>query len=87
MRFLSRHLRVPDEAVEPGQKIKILVQFVVGKDGQISNIQFIQTNGEVFEHEVLRVMKKMPTWRPGMQNGEAVAVYFKLPVIFETQGE
>lgn len=85
--FLSRHLRVPDDAVEPGQKVKILVQFVVGKAGEISDIQFLQTNGEVFEQEVTRVMKKMPRWRPGMQNGEKVAVYYKLPVVFEAHGE
>lgn len=87
MNFLSRHLRMPDDAVEPGQKIKILVQFVVGKNGEISDIQFLQTNGEVFEQEVIRVMKKMPRWRPGMQNGEKVAVYYRLPVVFEAYGE
>jgi protein TonB len=87
MRFLSKNLRVPDDVVEPGKNIKILVQFVVGKEGDISDIRFLRTNGEVFEHEVIRVLRKMPTWKPGMQNGEKVAVYFRLPVVFETHEE
>jgi protein TonB len=82
-RFMSKHLRMPDETVQPGERVKILVQFVVVKEGEISDIKFLQTTGEVFEHEVLRVMKKMPRWKPGMQNGEKVSVYFRLPVVFD----
>ena len=87
MRFLSRNLRVPENALEPGQKIKILVRFVVGKEGELSNIQFHETNGEVLEQEVLRVLKKMPKWKPGSQNGERVQVYFNLPIIFDAPEE
>ncbi|MBC7826357.1 MAG: TonB family protein [Chitinophagaceae bacterium] len=87
IRFLSKNLRVPDNALEPGQKIKILVRFVVGREGELTNIQFIETNGEVFEQEVLRVMRKMPKWKPGRQNGENVQVYFKLPIVFDVPEE
>ena len=87
IRFLSKNLRVPENALDPGQKIKVLVRFVVGKEGELSNIQFFQTSGEVFEQEVLRVLKKMPKWKPGMQNGEKVQVYFNLPVIFDVPEE
>jgi periplasmic protein TonB len=86
-RFLSKNLRMPEDALQPGQKIKILVRFVVGKEGELSNIQFMEAYGEVFEHEVLRVMKKMPKWRPGQQNGEFVQVYFKLPIVFDWPDE
>jgi len=87
IRFLSKNLKVPEEAMEPGQKLKVMVQFVIGKEGEISHIEFIETSGEVFEQEVLRVMKKMPMWKPGFQNGERVSVYFKLPVVFEVPEE
>jgi periplasmic protein TonB len=87
MRFLSKNLKAPEEGMQPGQKIRILVRFVVGKDGELSNVQFMETGGEVFEQEVMRVMKKMPRWKPGRQNGQNVSVYFKLPVVFEMPGE
>ena len=87
MRFLSKNLRVPQNALEPGQKIKVIVRFVVGKEGEISDMQFLQTGEEVFEHEVLRVLRKMPKWNPGSQNGEKVRVYFNLPIIFDAPEE
>ncbi len=87
MRFLSKNLQVPENALEPGQKIKVIVRFVVGKEGELSDMQFLQSNGEVFEQEVLRVLNKMPRWKPGSQNGEKVRVYFHLPIIFDVPGE
>ena len=83
MRFLSKHLRVPENALQPGEKTRVLVRFVVGERGEIYNIEFLETSGEIFEQEVLRVMKKMPSWKPGRQNGQNVQVYFKLPIVFD----
>lgn len=83
MRFLSKNLRVPENALEPGQKIKVIVRFVVGREGELSDLEFLQTGGEVFEHEVLRVLRKMPRWNAGIQKGEKVRVYFNLPIIFD----
>ena len=82
MRFLSKNLQVPEGSLEAGQKVKVYVRFVVGKEGEVSNIEFLETTGEVFEQEVNRVMRKMPKWKPGLQNGEKVSVYFTLPIIF-----
>lgn len=86
-RFLSKNLRVPEDALEPGEKIKLLVRFIVGKQGELTNIEFLESHGEVFEQEIIRVMKKMPKWKPGQQNGENVAVYFKLPILFDSPEE
>ena len=83
MRFLSKNLKVPEGGLEPGQRLKILVRFVVGKEGELSQVEFLQTSGEEVEREVTRVLNKMPKWKPGVQNGEKVSVYFTLPVIFE----
>lgn len=86
-RFLSRNLKMPREDLEPGTKIPTLVRFVVDKDGVITGIEFEKSGGKDFDNEVARVVKKMPQWKPGKQNGKNVAVYFKLPVIFQVPDE
>ena len=60
--------------MEAGSKIKVQVKFVVDKDGTITGINVEQSGGQIFDNEVIRVMKKMPAWKPGMQNGKNVAV-------------
>lgn len=82
-RFLGRHLRVPEEALEPGQRVKLPVRFVVSKDGQLSGVEFMATADEAFKKEILRVVAKMPRWIPGSQGGKAVSVYCMIPIIFE----
>lgn len=81
-RWLSKNIR-PNEDQEPGSRIRVLVRFVVGADGRIEQAFILQTGGETYDNEVLRVVKKMPDWIPGQQNGKKVPVYFSLPVIFE----
>ena len=82
-RFLGRNLRVPENAVEPGQRIKVPVRFVVNKGGELSNVEFLVQVDDILKKEVHRVMHKMPKWKPGSQNGRPVAVYFVIPIIFE----
>jgi protein TonB len=86
-RFLSRNLKMPREDLEPGSSISTLVRFVVDKDGRVAGIELEKSGGRDFDNEVIRVIKKMPTWVPGKQNGRNVAVYFKLPVIFTVPDE
>lgn len=83
-RFLGRHLRVPEEAMEAGQQVRVPVRFVVNKSGELSDVEFLVQVDEVYKNEVLRVMKKMPKWKPGSQHGKQVAVYFMIPIIFQT---
>ena len=84
-RFLGRHLRVPEEVLEVGQKVKVPVRFVVNKDGQLSGVEFLAEADEAFKKEILRVVAKMPRWIPGSQNGKNVAVYCMIPILFEVQ--
>ena len=81
MHFLSRYLQVPEE-LAPGETKKVLVQFVVGRDGSVDAVTVLQSAGAVFDREVLRVLKKMPKWKPALQNGQPVAVTFTQPVTF-----
>jgi protein TonB len=78
-KFMLRHLRQPE--LSEGEKVVVKVQFVVDADGSIKNTNILQTGG-VLDTEVIRVVGKMPKWKPGVQNGRYVAVYFTLPVTF-----
>ena len=81
MVFLSRYLRTPDE-LEAGQKKTVMVRFSVGADGSISQFEIMQSGGEAFDNEVIRVLKKMPKWKPAVQNGHNVTALFTQPVTF-----
>ena len=83
LRFLTRNLRVPEEAITTPQRVRVTVEFVVDKDGSLSDIQFPSLTDAAFKDEILRVLSKMPKWRPGLQHGKEVAVQFSIPIIFE----
>lgn len=80
MKFMLRHLRQPED-MEHGEKIVVKVKFVVDADGAIKALQILQSGGKL-DAEVMRVVAKMPRWKPGKQNGQFVPVYFQLPVTF-----
>ena len=85
-RWLSKNLR-PQDGLEPGQRIKVIARFVVDVNGNITGIRLTQTGGDPYDQEVLRVINKMPKWNPGRQNGETVAVWFNIPIIFTSPEE
>ena len=80
-RFLQQHLQNPSD-MEPGDRIAVKIKFIVGYDGKLKNLEVVQDGGTVFNNEVIRVIKKMPTWIPGKSKGEHVSVYHVIPVIF-----
>lgn len=82
-KFMRRNIIQPDD-LETGEKIIVRVKFVIDKDGSISTAEILQSGRPDLDKEVLRVLRKMPRWIPGMQNGRNVAVYFQLPVTFVT---
>jgi periplasmic protein TonB len=83
LRFLGKNLQVPEDALEPGQRIRVPVKFVVNKEGSLSDVEFLTQTDHVFRKEILRVVAKMPKWKPGSQHGKTVAVYYTIPVIFD----
>jgi protein TonB len=83
-RFLSRNLRNPDEEQTAAETVRVIARFVVDKDGTITQVVFKENAGSKFEQEVMRVLKKMPKWKPGVFKGKAASVYFTLPVVFQT---
>jgi len=82
-KFMLKNLRQPDDLQE-GEKIIVMASFVVNKNGEIEAVKILNDGRSDLNKEVMRVINKMPLWRPGMQNGNAVAVYFNLPVTFTT---
>lgn len=85
MKYLRKNVQYP--ALERDQNIQgtVVAQFVVTEQGKIEHIQIVKSvKGSVgFDREVIRVIKSMPDWKPGLQNGEAVKVRFSLPVTFK----
>ena len=79
--YLKKNLHAPD-AVEEGKQVSVKVKFVVNYDGKLESFKVIESGGEVFDNEVLRVLQKMPLWIPGRSNGENISVYYTVPVRF-----
>ncbi|MCR5139216.1 MAG: TonB family protein [Bacteroidaceae bacterium] len=82
MSFLQKNIKYPAEAKEKGKKGRVLVQFVVEKDGSIVEPKVVKSVSPELDAEALRVVKAMPKWTPGEQRGEKVRVQFTLPVSF-----
>jgi protein TonB len=85
VRFMLRNLRQPND-MEEGDKIVVRARFVVTREGDITDVEIIQSGREDLDREVIRVIKKMPKWKPGIQGGINVPVYFVLPVTFVSNG-
>lgn len=86
-RFLQKNLHYPIIARENGVQGKVLVSFVVEKDGHLSDIKVIRGIGSGCDEEAVRVLKLAPAWKPGMQNGRPVRVQYTIPMNFELAEE
>jgi len=86
LRYLSDHTHYPAVAQENGIQGTVFLEFVVNADGSIQNVKVISNPiGGGCEDEAMRVVKSMPRWRPGRQNGQVVRVFFHLPVRFRLE--
>ncbi|MDD6211009.1 MAG: energy transducer TonB [Bacteroidales bacterium] len=85
LKWIQKELRYPAAAAESGVQGRVIIQFVVGKSGDIRDVKVARSVDPDLDREALRVVKGMPKWIPGMQSGEAVSVRFTLPVYFKLQ--
>lgn len=85
MAWLNDNIKYPVVAAENGIQGKVIVQFVVGKNGSISNVKVLRSVDPSLDKEAVRVVSNMPHWTPGKQNGASVNVRFTLPVTFRLQ--
>lgn len=87
LEFLAKNVQYPAEAMKAGKQGKVIVQFVVEKDGSVSNPQVVRSVDPDLDAEAIRVTSTMPKWKPGYQKGEPVAVKFTIPVAFKLSSE
>lgn len=81
-KFIQRNLRYPEMAMEREIEGKVFVSFVVEKDGTISNVNIVKGIGGGCDEEAIRVIRKSPRWRPGMQHNIPVRVRYNMPLSF-----
>ncbi len=85
MQFLSKNIKYPTIAQENGTQGRVIVQFVVNRDGSIVDPRVVKSVDPYLDKEALRVIGTMPKWKPGMQRGKPVRVKYTVPVMFRLQ--
>ena len=85
MEFLGKNIKYPVAAQEAKIEGRVIVQFVVGKDGSISDVQAVRGVSPELDAEAIRVVSMMPNWNPGKQRGQAVSVKYSMPILFRLQ--
>tara|TARA_B100001287_G_scaffold7021_1_gene5395 strand:- start:16946 stop:17362 length:417 start_codon:yes stop_codon:yes gene_type:complete len=81
-KYLAEDIKYPEMAKENGIQGKVFVQFVVWKDGTIRDVKVVKGVHKTLDNEALRVVKEMPKWKPGKQDGKAVNARFTMPIKF-----
>ena len=85
MKYLQKEMKYPKEAQDKGIQGRVIVQFIVKKDGSIIEPEVVKPVDPLLDAEAVRVVNAMPKWNPGKQRGQAVNVRFTLPVTFRLQ--
>ena len=83
--FISQKVVYPADAVEQEIQGKVMVQFVVDREGNVKDAVIKQSVSPSLDKEALRVVKSMPKWKPGILGGQPVSTYFRLPISFKLQ--
>ncbi len=86
MKFLSKNIKYPTMAMENNIQGRVIVQFVVTKTGAIGEVKVVRSVDRDLDREAVRVCKSLPKFTPGKMNGQAVNVWYTLPVSFKLQG-
>ena len=82
IKFISNNIQYPADAKKQKVDGRVLVNFVVEKDGSITEVKVIKPTFPSLDAEAVRVVKAMPKWKPGYQKGQAVRVQFTMPINF-----
>jgi TonB family protein len=86
MEFLSKNIRYPKEAFEANKQGRVIANFVIEKDGSISEAKVVKSVDPALDEEAVRVINAMPHWMPGRQSGKAVRVKYTVPINFRLDG-
>lgn len=85
MQYLGKSIKYPTTAQETGTQGRVIVQFVVNKDGSIVDVKVVRGVDPYLDKEAIRVISTMPKWKPGEQRGKPVRCKFTVPVMFKLQ--
>jgi len=85
MKHVRKNFKYPETAREMGIQGRVIVQFVIDKDGSISNVFVLRGIDKLLDEEAIRIVKKLPKMQPAKQRGKAVPVSFMLPITFKLQ--
>ncbi len=83
--WVQQNVKFPQIALENGIQGRVVLSFVIEKDGRLTNIQVLQTPDRSLSEEAIRVLSKSPKWSPGKQRNQVVRVKYTLPVDFRVQ--
>jgi periplasmic protein TonB len=82
---LYKNLRYPEEAYNNNIEGKVLIRFVISKDGSVTNASVLRSADTALDKAALEAVKKLPKFNPGKQGGKAVNVWYTLPIVFKIQ--
>lgn len=85
--YLARNLRYPEGARQAGIEGRVVLKFVIDREGKVSEVTLLRDIGGGCGEEAMRVVKSMPAWKPGVHNGKPVKVYYTLPLSFRLQSD
>jgi TonB family protein len=85
--YLANNIKYPTVARDNGIQGKVIISFIVAKSGAIEDVQVVRGIGGGCDQEGVRVVKSMPKWKPGMNDGKPVKVKFTLPLSFKLEGD
>ncbi len=85
LKWIGEHMTYPAVAAENGVEGRVSCSFIINIDGSISDIQILRSIDPSLDREAIRVLKSMPNWKPGMQQGRPVRVKYNVPVRFKLQ--
>ena len=85
MKYLSENIKYPEAAEKAGEQGRVVVSFTVEKDGAVADVKVARSVTPTLDAEAVRVIKAMPKWVPGKQDGQFVRVKYNVPVSFRLQ--
>ena len=83
MKWLTDQLHYPEQALKQKLQGKVIISFIVNKDGSLSDLKLVQSAGKLLDDEALRVARLMPNWKPGIDKGKPCRSMIAIPIVFE----
>ena len=87
MEYLQKHVNYPPEAVKDSIQGRVIVQLLIERNGEVSEVKVVRSVHELLDNEAVRVCKSLPKFFPGRRGGETVAMWLTLPITFKLEGK